>query len=257
MDPFLEHPAVFPGLHNRLIAALSELLQAKLPAPYYAEIGERIWVEVSERFIEPDTTVLRREPSQVGTAAATTAAATRSRPVVVTVPHDERRESFIEIRVPGEAGERLVTAIEVLSLSNKTPGERGRDLYQRKQRELLESQSHLIEIDLLRAGQHTTAVPFERLSAQVGVFDYHVSVHRSERFEEFLVYPIRLEEPLPEIAVPLLPGDGDVPADLQEVFNRAYDSGPYVRRIRYAGSSPVPPLRPEQGDWAARILHGR
>ena len=41
MNPYLEHPAVFPGLHNRLIVVLSELLPAALPAPYYAEIGER------------------------------------------------------------------------------------------------------------------------------------------------------------------------------------------------------------------------
>ena len=66
MDPYLEHPAVFPGLHNRLIVVLSELLQAALPAPYYAEIGERVWVEVSQRFIEPDGIVLRPDPVENG-----------------------------------------------------------------------------------------------------------------------------------------------------------------------------------------------
>jgi hypothetical protein len=38
--------------------------------------------------------------------------------VVVTVPHDERRERFIESRAPGDAAVRLVTAIELLSASN-------------------------------------------------------------------------------------------------------------------------------------------
>ncbi len=47
MDHFLEHPAIFPGLHNRMVATLSESLQASLPAPYFAEIGERVWVEES------------------------------------------------------------------------------------------------------------------------------------------------------------------------------------------------------------------
>jgi hypothetical protein len=80
--------------------------------------------------------------------AVATASAT---PVVVTVPHDERRESFVQIfsRRPGE---QLVATIEVLSLANKTPGEKGRDLCLRKQQELLDSQVHLIEIDLLRGG---------------------------------------------------------------------------------------------------------
>jgi len=251
MDPYLEHPAVFPGLHNRLIAVLSETLQAALPAPYFAEIGERVWVEVSQRFIEPDTSVFRSGPIEGGAVAAPPA---RSQPVVVTVPHDERREPRVEIRTAGDGDERLVTAIEVLSPSNKTPGERGRELYLRKQRELLDSPTHLVEIDLLRGGLHTTAVPFDRLSALVGPFDYHVSIHRSDRFEDFLVYPIRLPETLPEIAIPLLPGDPEVPVDFQAVFNRAYDTGPYRRRIRYAEAKPVPPLRPEQQEWAEGIL---
>ena len=52
MDPFLEHPSHFPGLHDRLINAISDALQTKLPEPYYAEIGERLWVEIAERLIE-------------------------------------------------------------------------------------------------------------------------------------------------------------------------------------------------------------
>jgi len=255
MDPYLEHPAVFPGLHNRLIAHLSETLQAALPAPYFAEIGERVWVEVSQRFIEPDASVFRGGPETGGAVAALRA---RGRPVVVTVPHDERREPRVEIRTAGgDGGERLVTAIEVLSPSNKTPGERGRDFYLRKQRELLDSPAHLVEIDLLRGGRHTTAVPLDRLSAIVGPFDYHVSIHRSDRFEEFLVYPIRLTEPLPEIAVPLLTGDPEVPIDLQAGFNRAYDTGPYRRRIRYRETEPIPPLGADLQEWAEGVLRGR
>jgi hypothetical protein len=261
MDPYLEHPTLFPGLHNRMVAVLGEFLQAGLPPPYFAEIGERVWVEVSQRFIEPDASVLRGEggrtpPRQDEREGAPTATldAPRSRPVVVTVPHDERRETLIEIRVPREEGERLVTAIELLSPSNKHPGERGRELYLRKQRELLESPTHLIEIDLLRGGLPTTAVPHDRLAAQVGPFDYQVSIHRYDRFEDFLVYPIRLEEPLPVIGVPLLPGDPDLPIDLQAVFDRAYDTGPYRRRVRYAEATAVPPLTDLQARWAARVL---
>jgi hypothetical protein len=260
MDPYLEHPTIFPGLHNRLVAVLSESLQAKLPPPSFAEIGERVWVEVSQRFIEPDARVLRSDRTagehgedEQGGGAATTAT-TRSRPVVVTVPHDERRETLVEIRVPRDEGERLVTAIELLSLSNKTPGERGRELYFRKQRELLDSPTHLVEIDLLRGGVHSTAVPLDRLISQVGPFDYHLSIHRFDRFEDFLVYPFRLEDCLPEVAIPLLPGDPDVLIELQDVFNRGYDTGPYRRRIRYAEDALVPPLRPGASSWAADVL---
>jgi hypothetical protein len=160
------------------------------------------------------------------------AVATRTQPIVVRVPHDERHESFVEIFVrKGE--QRLVTHVELLSWANKSPGEHGRDLYLRKQREILTSKAHLVEIDLLRGGKHTTAVPLERAQAEAGSFDYHVCVHRFDNLEDYFLYPIRLEDRLPEIAVPLLPGDGSVAVDLQAVFNRCYDSGPYRRLIRY------------------------
>ncbi|MBI3463061.1 MAG: DUF4058 family protein, partial [Planctomycetes bacterium] len=44
MDPFLEHPGIFPDLHDSLVTYLREALQPRLPSPYYAGIGSRIWV---------------------------------------------------------------------------------------------------------------------------------------------------------------------------------------------------------------------
>ena len=71
-----------------------------------------------------------------------------------------------------------------------------------------------------------------RLSAICGAFDYHVSVHCFDDPETFFVYPIRLEDRLPPVAIPLLPGDSPVTVDLQSVFDRCYDAGPYAREIR-------------------------
>ena len=257
MDPYQEHPALFPGLHGRLVANLSEALQACLPAPYFAEFEERLWVEVSERPIEPNVSDFRVERTPGGREGAgglATEVATRSRPVLITVPFEERRETWVEIRTRHDEGEWLVASIEVLSLTNKTPGRRGRALYLQKQREILDSQVHLVEIDLLRGRTHATAVPLDLALEQAGPFDYHVAIHPFDRLEDFLVYPIRLEERLPEITIPLLPGDPDVTIDLQAVFDRCYDTGPYRRRVRYAEVTPVPPLRPDQAEWAARCL---
>jgi len=254
MDPFLEKPPIFTDFHDRFLTHLSEALQARLPEPYYAPLGERTWIEVSHRFIEPDVNVLRPAPVPERAGATATLEATRSLPLVVTVPHDERREPFVEIYVGGSEGERLVTTIDLLSPSNKTPGEHGRDLYQRKQQEVLASKVHLVEIDLLRGGEHTTAVPLEGALAVAGSFDYHVCIHRFDRFEDYLLYPIRLEESLPEIAIPLLPGDPDVMLDLQRLFQETYDAGPYRRRLDYSFAGVIPPLRPEQQEWVSRSL---
>jgi hypothetical protein len=257
MDPFLEHPAVFPGLHDRLITYLGEALQSRLPEPYYAEIGDRLWVEVSQRPIGPDVNVLRREAPRrpAGSSGLAVASKPTSRAVLVTVPHDEMREPFLQIFSRLE-GERLVTTIEVLSPSNKTLGSPGRDLYLRKQREILSSQTNLVEIDLLRGGEHTTAVPHDLACKHAGPFDYHVCVHGFEHFEDYLLYPIRLEERLPEIEIPLLPADAPVVVSLQAVFDRAYDTGPYRRRIAYGKELPAPPLGAEREAWAARVIGG-
>ena len=215
MDPYLESPEVFPDFHHSFIICLREALQASLPVPYVARIGQRLWTES---------------------------------------PHDEFREPFIEIHTRGEEGKRLVASIEVISLANKTPGEHGRELYRKKQKELLGSRVHLVEIDFLRGGEHATAVPLEAAREACGPFDYHVSVRPFDDLDTFHVYPIRLEDRLPPIAIPLLPGDPPVTLDLQAVFDRCYDAGPYAREVRYGVDAVIPPLDPDWAAWAGRIV---
>jgi hypothetical protein len=151
----------------------------------------------------------------------------------------------------------VVATIEVLSLANKMPGEKGRELYLQKQREVLDSKTHLVEIDLLRGGHHTTAIPLNYLRAAVPVFDYHVCVKHFDNVEDHFIYPVQLHEKLPTIAVPLLPGDGFVPLDLQAAFDRAYDTGPYHRRVYYTDPVPAPALTAEKAAWVQQVLRDK
>src|SRR5436305_571109 len=102
MDPFLEDPAVFPDLHDNLIAKLRDAINAKLPPPYYASSASRVWVEPSQRQVGPDVNVLRPErPGSGGApaspvAAAKAVAASRS-PVVVRIPREEFRQVYLDI----------------------------------------------------------------------------------------------------------------------------------------------------------------
>ena len=261
MDPYLERAQVFPDFHGSMITCLRGALQPLLPEPYFAASDERIWVEMTQRYIEPDVDILRPtrapEPSEEGVGGVAVAAPEpRTRPVLITVPYEEHRETFLDIFATRDGEERLVTAIEILSLSNKNPGPRRRD-YLRKQRELIQDgQANLVEIDLLRAGRHTTAVPEALALRQAGTYDYHVCVHRFDRLGDYLVYPIRLDDGLPEVEIPLLPDDGAVTVDFQEVFDRCYDEGPYRRRIRYGEEALVPPLSSQRMEWAHGILAG-
>jgi Protein of unknown function (DUF4058) len=259
MDPYLENPAVFGNLHHDFIVLAKEALQSKLPAPFYARSNDRTWIDLAERPVKPDTRVRvaaayqpRRLDPQVGGVAMVEAPV--NEPIVIHVAHDECREAFAEIYAGRGTDRRLVTTIEVLSPTNKGRSGQGRKLYLEKQQELLNSEVHLIEIDLLRDGTHTTAVPLRELRRHAPAYDYHVCVHRFDQWGDFLVYPIGIRSPLPRIEVPLLPGDGSVPLDLQAVFNRCYDVGPYRHEVNYETDEVLPPLAREDAEWARELI---
>ncbi len=212
MDPYLEGPDIFPDLHDSLIFCLREALNVVLPRTYRAGIASRVWLEASQRRIGPDVKVLHGPQAVNGGAKGGSGAggvAVATEPVAVEVEIEERRESLLDIYA--EPGRRVVTTIEVLSPTNKTPAGHGRTPYLQKQREVLQSQVHLIEIDLLRAGVHTTAVPLDAAVARTGGFDYHVCVHRWDRPDTYYIYPIQLQGAASVVAAPLLPEDSRRP----------------------------------------------
>jgi hypothetical protein len=263
MDPYLESPDWFPDLHDGLIFCLKQMLQDRLPEAYYAQSSQRVWLEYSRRYVEPDVEVAGRpRTARKGrrTAGLAVAEPRTAAPLVLTVEtieHGPFKESYLEIRRRKGKEIQLVASIEVLSPSNKTPGNPGREQYLEKQREILEGPVYLVEIDLLRGGTHTSAVPQELIQAKAGPFDYHVSIYRFDRPKEFLVYPIIMKQALPSIAIPLLPGDPDVTLDVQAVFDRAYDAGPYRREVEYGRDQITPPLKPEQARWASAQVKQR
>lgn len=259
MDPYLEDSSMFADLHGRLNSGISEALQALLPAPYFAVMGERVFVETSNRYVEPDVHVSvdagRRRPSN-GSHATAVLERSRSQPILIETPaDDEQRETFIEIRSKSRGNaERIVTVIEVLSIANKTSGAKGQELYRRKQQELQDAEINLVEIDLLRSGEHTTACPLGKLRRKAGPFDYHVCVRLYGQLGDCLAYTNLLEHPLPVIAIPLLQQDGSVDVDLQAVFNRCYDAGPYRRRIDYSKAPPAPALGAKRTKWMRGLI---
>lgn len=250
MDPYLEHPAIWPDLHQSLITYSRDALQPMLRPRYHARIGERLYVIPPYRAIYPDVTVVQRRPAPEPVSAPGTAVLTSDTPVVLTVPPQEIREPFVEI-LDLAGGGRVVTVIEVLSPANKTPGE-GHELYRRKQKEVLTSDTHLVEIDLLRQGEHTLAVPWHALELY-RPWHYLVSVSRAGQRDQFEVYFLTVRQRLPRVAIPLKAPDPDVVLDLQAVFERCYEHGAYADLVDYS-ADPQPPLSPEDAAWAAELL---
>jgi hypothetical protein len=70
------------------------------------------------------------------------------------------------------------------------------------------------------------------------------------------IWPIPLDQPLPAIPIPLLPGDADLLLDLQATFTIMYDLLGYDLMIDYC--QPLdPPLSGAAAEWAAGLLHER
>lgn len=251
MDPWLEDPVLWPGLHGALIIYARDQLVRRLPAPLYVEVGERVYVEAPgrQRDIVPDAAVLhppRRRPKGAASGTAVAEADALDEPLIVEVSSLELTETYLEIRHP--AGHQVLTVIELLSPSNKRPGA-GREQYLRKQGEVLASRASLVEVDLLRAGEPTVACPVERLPAA----PYRVVVTRGWDRERREVYPAQLRERLPRFAVPLREDLDDVALDLPALFAQAYENAGYSARLDYE-TDPSPPLAPDELAWARRLV---
>ena len=150
------------------------------------------------------------------------------------------------------SGQRVVTVLEVLSPANKYAGP-GRDSYLAKQREVLASQAHLIEVDLLRRGPHTLAV-LEWIARPHASYDYLICVNRAVGLRDrFLLDPRQLRQRLPRIGVPLADGDPDVVLDVQAVIEQTYEAGSYRERLRYDQTC-IPALPAEDQAWAVEQI---
>ncbi len=123
MDPYLESPDSFPDLHGSLIFLMKETLQRSLPKHYYAQADQRVWLEFSQRYIEPDVEIVHsarkgRKRTKGGVALAESGEGGPLVVTVETVEHGPFKESFLDIRRRRGKEVQIVTSIEVLSRSN-------------------------------------------------------------------------------------------------------------------------------------------
>lgn len=248
MDPWLEAPDLFPGLHELLIVAVQGALNAAMPRGYVATLKHIVWVDPELRR-EPDVAVYGREhppESDGGTATL---------PGLMAVGRKRKSDPIEEayLEIVSDRGKRLVTAVEVISVTNKRAGREGRKSYQQKQEEYELGGVNLVEIDLLRRGPHVTAVPLSRLRRRLGEFDYHVAVNLAGRRPTEHAAGIRLADRLPAIGIPLDPGVPPVTIDLQPMLDDTYDRSRYPELFDYR-QPPDPPLTPEQQAWADGVL---
>jgi Protein of unknown function (DUF4058) len=245
MDPYLEASHLWAGVHTSLVVYIRDFLQPFLRPRYVAAIEERVYLTGPDRGIRPDVSI-RERPRGLERGGVATLEADAA--VLVEVPPEPIHEAFVTL-IDLESDQRIVTVIEVLSPTNKQPGP-GRTSYLSKQREVLASDVHLVEIDLLRHGSSTLAISAEEARARTSYYDYMTCVNRAqgERYR-YELYPRRLQDRLPRIRIPLADEDADVVLDVQAVLAQTYEAGTYRNRLPYHQPCD-PPLTADDQAWA-------
>ena len=151
---------------------------------------------------------------------------------------------YLAVEIRDVAERRLVTVIEILSPENK----RGKGYleYNDKRAAILATDTHLLEIDLLRQGQRIALI------GELPRAPYFVFVSRWTRRPKTQVYPIQLRDKLPTVPVPLLLPDPDVALDLQAALDACFELVGYERLLDY--TQPLAELSAEDAAWVNSIV---
>jgi len=245
MDPYLEHPALWPDVHNRLIAALADDLSERVAPRYYVGLERRTYL------LKADDLVFIGRPD-IAVASATDASglaphlvATSVTVLEVDVPmQDEVSENFLEIHEVKTG--KLVTVLELLSPVNKLHRQ-GREEYERKRGNIFRSWTSFVEIDLLRAGE-----PMPVLGVQVQS-DYRILVSRGTHCPHASLIAFSLRQPIPAFTLPLLPGDDEPEVALNRILHTLYRRTRFDLRLDYT-QPPIPPLAAADVAWAQALM---
>jgi hypothetical protein len=253
MDPYLEQH--WRDVHHRLVTYASDQLQPRLPRDLRARVEERVYVESEaaepQRSVYPDVRVVETRPRR-GEESQAVGVLEVSESVVIHLANEPVTEGYLQI-IDVASGGRIVTVIEFLSATNKTPGE-GQDLYLRKQREVQEARASLVEVDLVRTGRWVLAVSADAIPGPYRT-TYQVCVRRGWNPSEAQVYRAPLRARLPVIAVPLREKDAEAALDLQSLVDQAYHNGAYDD-LDYRAEL-RPPLVGPDAAWVDELLRSK
>lgn len=249
MDPWLERRGIWEQVHTGLIVSMQRFLTPLLRPRYHVGIEERTYLAIlppeEQSTGIPDVLISARRNESSGAALDFPRSSTaRIAPMVAELPMPEEvRERYLEIRTVPDR--QVVTVIEILSPSNKLPGD-GRAQYESKRLKVLGSGTNLVEIDLVRAGQ-----PLPMKAPAAG--DYRIVVSRSARRPSADVYLFSVRDPIPTVPVPLGPGEPEPELPLNQLLHEVYDLGGYDLAIDYR-NPPQPALSDSDAAWAASLL---
>ena len=210
-------------------------------------VSEEVDGEMLRQARMPDVMVL--DEGTATSASVAVVEAPRSKDAIpVRLPYrDEQRQRYLEVIRVGSR--EVVAVIELLSPSNKsTPG---REAYVAKRNQVFHSTSHLVEIDLLRAG------PPMPLIGDVPPSHYRILVTNARSTDAIAdLYPCSIQSGLPHFIMPLVEGSEGIAIDLKPIIDEVYVLGSYDRDIDY-GEDPDQPLSDADRAWIDQLLRSQ
>ncbi len=248
VDPYLEQ--FWGDIRTSLMVYIRDQISDQLPSDLQSRVEESISVDEDEssRWIYPDVTVVEHLESALPSGVAVAEAAI-AEPLIVPVPSELPTQRHVEI-VDRNSGNRVVTAIELLSPVNKVEG-LGRQAYRRKQLDYIAAGVNLVEIDLIRAGTFVVAVPQTGIPASKRT-PYVICIRRVQRPNQAEIIAVAIEKPVPNFRIPLRPADLDIVLQLQLLLDDCYRRGRYAS-IDY-NQPPHPKLDERTTAWANDLL---
>ena len=248
MNPYLEHPALWPEIHYGVVGGMIRVLNPQINPRYRAAVDQRVYMDTVMVGIPDDTVIEQTSSTQPTLKRSASTAAVANKPERVTVPMlEEVTERYLEIREI--ATHKVITVVELLSPKNKRSGE-GRKQYLSKRQSILSSQSHFVEIDLLRSGE---PMPIEGGRKS----NYQILVSRAKERPAAERYPFNLQDPIPCFPLPLQVGDDEPVIDLGQLIRQACEEAAIDLSIDYT-QPPTPMLDDEDAVWLQSLsLNGK
>jgi hypothetical protein len=222
------------SFHAKLANTLQELLDSTLPPNYYAALEQGFQIsEIGEEKLEnsgsePDVTILQRSPTISSLQSPSGATPTATIPLRETLEFDDEDDRYIRVSVyksePDDARGKLVTAIEIISPSNKPPRP-GYSLYVVKRVNLLIAGINLVEIDFLHESHPINEkLPVYR-TRESNSFPYNIGVsipYPDMESGNLTWYGVEVDKPLPVIFLPLK-GEAAMPLDINIAYNQVFE----------------------------------
>ncbi|MEL6605325.1 MAG: DUF4058 family protein [Cyanobacteria bacterium J06614_10] len=253
MNPYLESPTTWSNLHSRLIVVIANVLGPQVRPKYRVVVEAAVYkredADPAVLIGVPDVSVRQSGSGSKprGELDEGNIAVAKPEPVIVTVPMpDIVRHRYLEIR--SLRTRDAIAVIEILSPVNKRGV--GRQKYESKHLEILESQTHLVEIDLLHEGQPMPVLHYKEKS------HYRVLVSESSQRPKAQLYPFNLQDPIPSFWVPLKSEDSAIVVELKPLLDELYELSGYDLDIDYS-QEPLPRWSATELAWIDQKLKSK